>query len=56
MDLAQACEFDLEAGERNIRAVRPGMGILRTAAKSDAGMEEWLECLAEEKLALAAVI
>jgi hydrogenase nickel incorporation protein HypB len=51
MDLAEACEFDLEAAERNIRAVRPGMKILRTSSKNGAGMEAWLECLAEEKLA-----
>jgi hydrogenase nickel incorporation protein HypB len=51
MDLAEACEFDLEAAERNIRAVRPGMKILRTSSKNGAGMEVWLACLAEEKLA-----
>jgi hydrogenase nickel incorporation protein HypB len=49
MDLAAACEFDLDAAERNIRAVRPGMRILRTSSKSGMGMEAWLECLAQEK-------
>ena len=49
MDLAEACEFDLDAAERNIRAVRPGMRILRTSSKSGMGMEAWLECLAQEK-------
>jgi len=56
MDLAEACEFDLEAAQRNIRAVRPGMRILRTSSKSGAGMEDWLECLAQEKSARAAVV
>jgi len=56
MDLAEACEFDLEAAERNIRAVRPGMRILRTSSKSREGMEEWLKCLAEEKAARCAVV
>jgi len=56
MDLAEACEFDLESAERNIRAVRPGMRILRMSSKSGAGMEEWLECLAQEKLARAAAV
>jgi len=55
MDLAEACEFDLQAAERNIRSVRPGMRILRTSSKSGAGLAEWLECLAEEKLARCAV-
>ena len=49
MDLAEACEFDLDAAERNIRAVRPGMRILGTSSKSGMGMEAWLECLAQEK-------
>jgi len=56
MDLAEACEFDLAAAERNIRAVRPGMRILRTSAKKGAGMEEWLKCLAEEKLERCVVV
>ena len=56
MDLAEACEFDLAAAERNIRAVRPGMRILRTSAKKGVGMEEWVKCLAEEKLARCAAV
>jgi len=41
MDLAEAVEFDMQAAVRNIQAVRPGMRILRTAAKrGDLG--EWL--------------
>ena len=56
MDLAEACEFNLDLAARNIRAVRPGMRILETSAKSGAGMEEWLKCLAEEKLARCAVV
>jgi hypothetical protein len=31
------------------------MRILRTSAKSGVGMEEWLKCLAEEKLARVVV-
>jgi hydrogenase nickel incorporation protein HypB len=56
MDLAAACEFDLDAAEKNIRAVRPGMRILRTSSKNGAGMAEWLKCLAEEKLARCALV
>ena len=51
MDLAEPCEFDLEVARANIQAVRPGMRILTTSAKSGAGMAEWLECLAEERQA-----
>jgi hydrogenase nickel incorporation protein HypB len=49
MDLAEACEFDLEKARANIQAVRPGMQILTTSAKSGVGMTEWLGCLAQRK-------
>ena len=49
MDLAEACEFDLSTAWANIEAVRPGMTILTTSAKSGAGMGEWLSCLAQQK-------
>ena len=45
MDLAEACEFDLEQAKANIHSVRPGMQILTTSAKSGAGMAAWLDCL-----------
>ena len=51
MDLAEACEFDMEAARANIEAVRPGMQILAVSAKTGAGMKEWLACLLEQKLA-----
>jgi hydrogenase nickel incorporation protein HypB len=49
MDLAEACEFDLETAMENIRSVRPGMRILTTSAKSGAGMDDWFSCLAAER-------
>jgi hydrogenase nickel incorporation protein HypB len=51
MDLADACEFDMEAAQANIQAVRPGMRILATSSKTGFGMIEWLACLAHEKQA-----
>ncbi len=51
MDLAQPCEFNLEAACANIRAVRPGMQIFATSAKTGSGMEEWLSCLQQHKQA-----
>jgi hydrogenase nickel incorporation protein HypB len=56
MDLAVACEFDLDAARANIQAVRPGMQILTTSAKTGAGMSEWLECLAQQKQVRCAVV
>jgi len=45
IDLADAVEFDWNAAETNIRAVRPGMPILRVSAKTGEGMDEWLAFL-----------
>ena len=56
MDLAEACEFDLAAAQRNIQAVRPGMRVLLTSSKSGAGMEEWLEFLVREREARPAMV
>jgi hydrogenase nickel incorporation protein HypB len=56
MDLAEACEFDLEAARANIQSVRPGMQILTTSAKTGAGMSEWLACLSQQKQARCAVV
>jgi hydrogenase nickel incorporation protein HypB len=38
MDIAAACEFDVEAARRNIQNVRPGMEILEVSAKTGVGM------------------
>jgi hydrogenase nickel incorporation protein HypB len=45
MDLAMACEFDLDAAIRNLHAVRPGMRIFQTSAKTGLGMREWIDFL-----------
>lgn len=46
-DLAEAVEFDWEATQRNIQAVRPGMRVFELSAKTGHGMEEYLGFLAE---------
>jgi hydrogenase nickel incorporation protein HypB len=51
MDLAEACEFELRTAIENIQAVRPGMKIFTTSAKSGLGMDEWIHHLAEERQA-----
>jgi hydrogenase nickel incorporation protein HypB len=47
VDLAGPCEFDREAALKNIRAIRPGIRVFETSAKTGAGMVEWLEYLKE---------
>ena len=41
IDLAEAVEFNAEAANRSIQAVRPGMTVLNLSAKSGAGMKEF---------------
>ena len=43
--LAAAVDFDREAADRNILALRPGMPIHAVSAKTGAGMEEFLDAL-----------
>src|SRR6202051_829938 len=45
MDLAAAVDFDEQALERNIQAVRPGMQMLKLSAKTGEGMQEFLDYL-----------
>jgi hydrogenase nickel incorporation protein HypB len=49
IDLADACEFDRAAALAALAAVRPGMPVLETSAKSGAGLDEWLAFLAARR-------
>lgn len=49
MDLAAACEFDLEAAAGNLRAVHPAIRIIETSAKTGMGMREWMDFLLEPR-------
>jgi hydrogenase nickel incorporation protein HypB len=44
-DLAGPCEFDVATAEANIRAVRPGLEVLRTSARTGEGIDDWLAWL-----------
>ncbi len=46
IDLAAACDFDREQALANIEAVRPGMRVIETSAKTGAGVDAWLAYLA----------
>jgi hydrogenase nickel incorporation protein HypB len=45
MDLAEACEFDLEAARRNIHAVHPGMRIFEVSSKTGQGLDSIVESI-----------
>lgn len=47
-ELADAVEFDWNAANRNIQAVRPGMQIFRLSAKTGQGMDEYLNFLTQQ--------
>ena len=49
IDIAEPCGFDRDEALKNINEIRPGIRIFETSAKTGAGMEEWLEYLAEER-------
>lgn len=49
IDLADACEFDRAAALAALAAVRPGMSVLETSAKTGAGLDEWLAFLAARR-------
>ena len=42
IDLAEACDFDRDLARANIEAVRPGMRVFETSAKTGTGMDEWM--------------
>ncbi len=49
MDIAEAVGFDREAALRNIREIRPNIRIFETSARTGAGMNDWLDYLAEAR-------
>jgi hydrogenase nickel incorporation protein HypB len=49
MDIAEAVGFDRESALRNIREIRPGIRVFETSAKTGAGIDGWLDYLAQQK-------
>jgi hydrogenase nickel incorporation protein HypB len=47
-ELASAVEFDWDTARASIQSVRPGMKIFRLSAKTDEGMEEYLNFLVQQ--------
>lgn len=47
IDLAVAVEFDEQAANANIQAVRPGMRVFNVSTKTNEGIDGWLQFLAE---------
>jgi hydrogenase nickel incorporation protein HypB len=49
IDLAEVVEFDRDAAYANLRAVRPGVTIFETSAKSGAGLDAWIDWLVAQR-------
>jgi hydrogenase nickel incorporation protein HypB len=47
IDLAAAVEFDERAAHANIQAVRPGMHVFKVSAKTNEGLDGYLQWIAE---------
>jgi hydrogenase nickel incorporation protein HypB len=47
IDLAAAVEFDERAAHANIQAVRPGMHVFKVSAKTNEGLEGYLQWIAQ---------
>lgn len=45
MDLAEACDFDAALAEANIHAIRPGLPVFWTSAKTGDGVDVWVDYL-----------
>ena len=51
IDLAEAVEFDRAAAYANLEAVRPGLRVFETSAKTGRGLEEWIVFLEGQRSA-----
>ena len=51
IDIAEPCGFDRDLALKNINEIRPGIRIFETSAKTGAGMDEWLQYLADQRSA-----
>ena len=47
IDLSGPCGFDRDLALKNINEIRPGIRIFETSAKTGAGMNQWLDYLAQ---------
>jgi hydrogenase nickel incorporation protein HypB len=49
IDLAEAVDFDRAAAYANLQAVRPGLRVFETSARTGQGLEAWLTFLLEAR-------
>lgn len=54
VDLAEPCEFDRQTALDNLSAVRPGIKVFETSAKTGNGVDEWIAYLRQMQQRLIA--
>jgi Ni2+-binding GTPase involved in maturation of urease and hydrogenase len=54
IDIAAACECDLELLRANLRTVQPGLRVFETSAKSGQGVREFVEYVRREDVSRSA--
>jgi hydrogenase nickel incorporation protein HypB len=47
-DLAEACDTDMRALHDHLQAIRPGMRVFETSARTGAGVEAWVDYLVDQ--------
>lgn len=49
IDLVEACEADLPALRANLQAIRPGIRVFETSARTGDGVDAWIDYLVEQR-------
>ena len=49
IDLVEACEADLPVLRANLQAIRPGIGVFETSARTGQGVAAWVDYLVEQQ-------
>jgi len=55
IDLAEACETDLPLLRANLQAIRPGIRVFETSARSGEGLDDWSGWVVEQRRLRACV-
>jgi hydrogenase nickel incorporation protein HypB len=55
IDLAEACEADLPLLRANLQAIRPGIRVFETSARTGAGLDDWSGWVLEQRRRRACV-
>ncbi len=55
VDLVEACETDLPLLRANLQAIRPGIRVFETSARTGDGLDAWIDYLVQQRSPIACV-